>query len=120
MTPPSGSTAAEAIRELAIPAQAYDPIEGVANSVRVKRVALGGDRKSGMEQFALGFFVVVPFLGLLAAIPVFWGWGLGWHDIVIAVVMYAIAGHGITIGYHRLFTHKSFKASRPLKIALAF
>ena len=36
------------------------------------------------------------------------------------VVMYAIAGHGITIGYHRLFTHKSFKANRPLKIALAF
>ena len=78
------------------------------------RIALGGDRKSGLEQFALGFFVIVPFLALLAAIPVFWGWGLGWHDIVIAVVMYAIAGHGITIGYHRLFTHKSFKAARPL------
>src|SRR5450432_1581450 len=100
---------------------ADDPVDAADSPVpTAARIALGGDRKSGLEQFALGFFVVVPFLALLAAVPVFWGWGLGWHDIVIAVVMYAIAGHGITIGYHRLFTHKSFKANRPLKIALAF
>ncbi len=117
MTPLSGPTAAEAVLDRGVPGG--PPGSGDSPS-RTKKVALGGDRKSGMEQFALGLFVVVPFLGLLAAIPVFWGWGLGWHDIVIAVVMYAIAGHGITIGYHRLFTHKSFKANRPLKIALAF
>ena len=33
--------------------------------------------------------------------------------------MYAIAGHGITVGFHRYFTHGSFKAKRPLRIALA-
>ncbi|NYG07363.1 stearoyl-CoA desaturase (delta-9 desaturase) [Phycicoccus badiiscoriae] len=77
------------------------------------------ERKGGGEQVALALFIGIPFLALLAAIPVAWGWGLGWHDIVIAVVMYAIAGHGITVGYHRHFTHGSFKASRALKIALA-
>lgn len=75
--------------------------------------------KRGGEQVALALFIGIPFLALLAAIPVAWGWGLGWHDIVIFVVMYAIAGHGITVGYHRHFTHGSFKANRGLKIALA-
>jgi stearoyl-CoA desaturase (delta-9 desaturase) len=80
---------------------------------------LGGLRQSITERFAIGVFVVVPFLALLAAVPVAWGWGLGWHDIVIAVFMYAISGHGITVGYHRYFTHLSFKVARPLRIALA-
>jgi stearoyl-CoA desaturase (delta-9 desaturase) len=84
----------------------------------------GGDtpqaeRKGKGEQITLGLFIGVPFLALLAAIPVAWGWGLGWHDVVIAVVMYLVAGHGITVGYHRYFTHGSFKASRGLKVALA-
>jgi stearoyl-CoA desaturase (delta-9 desaturase) len=62
---------------------------------------------------------VVPFLAVLAAIPVAWGWGLDWHDIVIAAVFYAISGHGITVGFHRYFTHGSFKAPRPVRVALA-
>ena len=132
MTPPSGPATADAVLDRVsttadieeatalIDVLPATPSAATTSAVRTKRPAVGGDRKTGLEQFALGFFVVVPFLALLAAVPVFWGWGLGWHDIVIAVVMYAIAGHGITIGYHRLFTHKAFKANRPLKIALAF
>ncbi len=77
------------------------------------------ETKRGGEQVALALFIGIPFLALLAAVPVAWGWGLGWHDIVIALVMYAIAGHGITVGFHRHFTHGSFKANRGLKIALA-
>jgi stearoyl-CoA desaturase (delta-9 desaturase) len=80
---------------------------------------LGSDRQSRRERVMLALFIAVPFLALLAAIPVMWGWGLGWRDVVIAVVMYAVAGHGVTVGYHRHFTHGSFKASRPLRIALA-
>jgi stearoyl-CoA desaturase (delta-9 desaturase) len=99
------------------------PVQAARSEPAARPTRLHGinaERKSGIEQFGLGFFVVVPFLALLAAVPVVWGWGLGWHDIVIAAVMYAIAGHGITVGYHRLFTHKAFKAARPLRIALAF
>jgi stearoyl-CoA desaturase (delta-9 desaturase) len=77
------------------------------------------EQKRTGEQVTLGMFIAVPFLALLAAIPVAWGWGLGWHDIIIAVVMYAISGHGVTVGYHRHFTHGSFKAKRGLKVALA-
>ena len=67
----------------------------------------------------LGVFVVVPFLAVIAAVPVAWGWGLGWTDIVLAVVFYVDPGFGITVGFHRYFTHGSFKAKRPLRIALA-
>lgn len=78
-----------------------------------------GERKGPFEQVALALFIVVPFLALLAAIPIAWGWGLGWRDIVIAVVMYGISGHGVTIGFHRYFTHGAFKARRGLRVALA-
>ncbi len=77
------------------------------------------ERKHRGEQVALTLFIATPFLALLFAVPVAWGWGLSWHDVVIGLVFYAVSGLGITVGYHRYFTHGSFKASRPLKIALA-
>ncbi|MGN6331359.1 MAG: acyl-CoA desaturase [Motilibacteraceae bacterium] len=77
------------------------------------------DRKSLWEQLALGAFIAIPFLALLATIPWMWGWGIGWRDVALAVVFYAISGHGITVGFHRYFTHGSFKANRTLRIALA-
>jgi len=78
------------------------------------------DRKRTWEQVTLALFIGVPFLALLAAIPVAWVWGaISWRDVAIAVAMYVIAGHGVTVGLHRHFTHGSFKAKRPLRIALA-
>jgi stearoyl-CoA desaturase (delta-9 desaturase) len=77
-----------------------------------------GTKRTG-EQFALYSFVIIPFLAFIAAVPVAWGWGMGWTDVVLFVVFYYLSGLGVTIGYHRLFTHKSFKANRPLRIALA-
>jgi stearoyl-CoA desaturase (delta-9 desaturase) len=72
-----------------------------------------------VQQILVGVFLVVPMLALVAAIPFAWGWGLGWHDIVIGAVFYWVSGLGITVGYHRYFTHSSFKANRALRIALA-
>jgi len=39
---------------------------------------LGGDTQSRKEQIALGVFIVVPFLALVAAVPLAWGGWLGW------------------------------------------
>jgi stearoyl-CoA desaturase (delta-9 desaturase) len=80
---------------------------------------LGGDTNSRIQQLALGLFIAVPFLALIAAVPVAWGGWLGWSDVIIAVSMYYVALMGVTVGYHRHFTHRSFKARRPLKVALA-
>jgi stearoyl-CoA desaturase (delta-9 desaturase) len=64
-------------------------------------------------------FVTVPFLALIAAVPVAWGGWLSWTDVAIALVWYVLAGLGITVGYHRYFTHGSFKAKRWLRVSLA-
>jgi stearoyl-CoA desaturase (Delta-9 desaturase) len=71
-----------------------------------------------IDRFLIGLFVAVPLLAVAAAVPLAWGWGLGWRDIVIAAVFYVIAGLGISMGFHRHFTHCSFKAAKPLRIAL--
>ena len=75
--------------------------------------------KGSLEQVMLYIFVIVPFLAVLAAVPLAWGWGLGWTDIALAFVFYMISGLGITVGFHRYFTHAAFKTGRPLRIALA-
>ncbi|MGY1809670.1 acyl-CoA desaturase [Blastococcus sp. SYSU D00669] len=93
------------------PAGPADPDAGLPAN------ALGEVKRPG-EQLALYVFVLVPFLALAAVVPAVWGWGLSWTDVTLFVVFYAIGLLGITVGYHRHFTHGSFKASRPLRIAL--
>jgi stearoyl-CoA desaturase (delta-9 desaturase) len=84
----------------------------------LERATLGADVQSRPEQVALALFIAVPFLAILAAIPVAWGGWLGWSDFAIALVMYVVTNHGITVGFHRLFTHKSFRPNRAVKITL--
>jgi stearoyl-CoA desaturase (delta-9 desaturase) len=83
------------------------------------RATLGADIQSRKEQVALALFIAVPFVAIVAAVPVAWGGWLDWTDVVIAVFMYFLTGHGITVGYHRLFTHKAFKPNRAVKVYLA-
>jgi stearoyl-CoA desaturase (Delta-9 desaturase) len=62
---------------------------------------------------------VVPFLGFLAAVVSMWGRGLSLLDGLLLAGGYVITGLGVTVGYHRLFTHRSFEAARPVRLALA-
>ncbi|MGY1833892.1 acyl-CoA desaturase [Blastococcus sp. SYSU DS0510] len=78
-----------------------------------------GRRKSVLEIVTLYVFVVVPFLALAAVVPAVWGWGLSWLDVGLAVGFYFFTLLGVTVGYHRYFTHGSFKAKRPLRLGLA-
>ncbi len=70
-------------------------------------------------RITIAYFVVVPLLAVVAAIPVAWGGWLSWVDVALVAVMWTITAAGITIGYHRFFTHGSFKANRAVKIGLA-
>ena len=63
--------------------------------------------------------MIGPLAGLIVAVGSAWGRGLSVADACVAVLFYAVAGHGITVGYHRYLTHGAFKATRPLRIALA-
>lgn len=63
--------------------------------------------------------IITPFLGFLGAVIMLWGTGITLTSLILCGVMYFISALGLTMGYHRLFTHKSFEAKRPLKIGLA-
>jgi len=78
------------------------------------------DIRPAWEQAVLFLFVLGPFVALIAAVvgAAVFGHGPSLLDAILAVAFYAIAGHGVTIGLHRYFTHGSFKANRGLKIAL--
>lgn len=92
---------------------------GAQDSPVADSATLGSEKRGSVEQVALLAFIVVPFIALLAAVPMMWGWGVSWLDLGLLTAMYFIGCHGITIGFHRYFTHGSFKAKRPLRIALA-
>ena len=53
--------------------------------------------------------VVVPFLGVLAAIVLLWNSWVDWTDIAIMVVMYLLTAVGVTVGFHRMLTHRAFQ-----------
>lgn len=67
----------------------------------------------------IAIFVAVPLLAVLLAVPVAWGGWLGWTDLALAAVLYVVAAGGITVGFHRHFTHGSFKAPGWVSVALA-
>lgn len=65
------------------------------------------------------FLTILPFVGVIVAVWMLWGSGLSITDASLWLGFYLFTGLGVTIGYHRLFTHLSFQSSRPLKIVLA-
>jgi stearoyl-CoA desaturase (delta-9 desaturase) len=80
---------------------------------------LHGEPRGLAPQIGTYLFIVGPFVALLAAVPLTWGWGLGWLDVGLATAFYVATCLGVTVGFHRHFTHRSFKARRPVRVALA-
>ncbi len=76
------------------------------------------------QRIAMFITVAGPILGLVAALVWLWHsrtarWHIGWPEVVALLGMYAFAGFGVTIGYHRLLTHKAFQTVRPLRLLFA-
>ena len=63
--------------------------------------------------------IVSPIVAIAISVPLLWGRAVHLRDLVLAAILYGITGHGVTVGFHRLFTHRGFTPKRPLKIALA-
>src|SRR5258707_239262 len=61
------------------------------------------------------FGVIVPFLGLAAAVSLLWGWGFSWVPLGLLIGMYVAPALGVTVGFHRLFTHRSFETNAVVK-----
>ncbi|HEX5852534.1 MAG TPA: acyl-CoA desaturase [Solirubrobacteraceae bacterium] len=72
-----------------------------------------------LDRLATGIITAVPPLLLAAAVVGTWGRELHWRDVAIFLIMYVPTGLGITVGFHRLFTHRSFKSKPWLRGLLA-
>jgi stearoyl-CoA desaturase (delta-9 desaturase) len=71
------------------------------------------------ERIVTLVIILLPLVGLIGAVVHAWGWGVGWPEIALLLGMYIATGLGITIGFHRLFTHKSFTTGPTITAILA-
>ena len=72
-----------------------------------------------LERYANLVAVIVPFIAFLGAIALLWNSYVGWTDLAILATMYLATAIGVTVGYHRLFTHRAFDAVAPVRYTLA-
>ena len=63
--------------------------------------------------------IILPLVGLVIAIVVLWERMVGPTELAILAVGYVLTGAGITVGYHRLFTHRSFETYRGVRYTFA-
>jgi stearoyl-CoA desaturase (delta-9 desaturase) len=63
--------------------------------------------------------VVIPFLAVLAAIPLLWNRLVSPADLAILAAMYLLTALGVTVGFHRLLTHRAFQTSAALQYTFA-
>jgi stearoyl-CoA desaturase (delta-9 desaturase) len=63
--------------------------------------------------------ILLPFAALILAIAYTWGWGVSWTALALLFGMYLLTGIGVTVGFHRLFAHKSFSTGPIVTATLA-
>ena len=76
-------------------------------------------RTSRISQVVTLVAVVVPPLGILSAMGLLWGVAFHWVDLALLVGLYVVCAFGTTIGFHRYFTHRGFRTSKPVEAVLA-
>ncbi|HEX9037632.1 MAG TPA: acyl-CoA desaturase [Ktedonobacterales bacterium] len=75
-------------------------------------------RPSLAYRVAVLVVVVVPLLAVVAAIGMLWQRAVTWTDVIVLLVMYSLVAFGVTVGYHRMLTHRSFKPHPVVKFIL--
>jgi stearoyl-CoA desaturase (delta-9 desaturase) len=76
-------------------------------------------RAAPFDRAANLFATVAPIALVGLAAWLTWGGALRWPDLVVLAVTYMLTGLGVTVGYHRLFTHRSFKTGPAMRALLA-
>src|SRR5258708_2268730 len=64
-----------------------------------------------IHRLITGLITLLPFVGLGVAIWQTWESALGWSDVIVFVIVYLCTGLGVTVGFHRMLTHRSFNTS---------
>jgi stearoyl-CoA desaturase (Delta-9 desaturase) len=78
-----------------------------------------GPGMGAAERYANLAGVVVPFAGVIVAIVLLWDSFINWTTVIVMLAMYLISGFGVTVGFHRLLTHRSFQTYPWLERAFA-
>jgi stearoyl-CoA desaturase (Delta-9 desaturase) len=76
-------------------------------------------RERTTQMVSAGILVGLPLALVGFAIFHYWRHGIGWFDLGLGIALYFLTGHGLSAGFHRLFTHRSFVPARWLKITFA-
>ena len=63
--------------------------------------------------------VVLPLVAFVAAVVLLWNELVDWSDLAVLAIMYVLTGYGVTLGFHRLLTHRSFATFKPVEYLLA-
>jgi stearoyl-CoA desaturase (delta-9 desaturase) len=74
---------------------------------------------SKLERYVNIAAVVVPLAGVVVAAALLWNHFMGWRELGIFALMYALTAVGITVGFHRLLTHRAFQTRRWTRYTLA-
>jgi stearoyl-CoA desaturase (delta-9 desaturase) len=72
-----------------------------------------------LDRFLTGAITVLPILCLGLVGWQLWARLLGWSDLIVFAIMYIATGLGVTVGFHRLFTHRAFKTGKAVRATLA-
>ena len=78
----------------------------------------GNGRLSLGMWVAILLAVILPFLAVGAAAVFLWDWGFRWVDLGLLLGMYALTIMGVTVGFHRLFTHRAFRTNAVVQFVL--
>jgi stearoyl-CoA desaturase (delta-9 desaturase) len=76
-------------------------------------------RLSAGRQVITATIVAGPVVGLVIVLTLLWGRAVNALDLAMAGALYVVTGFGITVGFHRCFSHRSFVPRRTLKVVLA-
>ena len=82
-------------------------------------IATVRERTTRASQVVTMIAIVVPPLGIIAVAVGLWGIAFSWVDLAVFLALYVLTGLGTTVGFHRLFTHRSFETTKPVRATFA-
>jgi len=89
-----------------------------AQELPLGKTATAARPSAGVRWLTLGV-IIIPLLGVIAVPFSMWGAGFHWTDLGVLLGMYVLTVLGVTVGFHRLFVHRSFETYLWLKFVWA-
>lgn len=117
-----GQTSAHSLAACMIrPTELPSPLpHSIGTSTRAEELSVSNETPAN-DRASLGvrilnlLAIIIPFAGCIAAMVLLWGIAFSWLYLAIFGAAYFLTAIGVTVGYHRLFTHKAFETNAAVK-----